>query len=70
MTSMGPSECTGKNCKTVAPGTGVMLMGVTDITVRSTAVHAVGCGWTTPPYMGNGPFTVEGRRVDTMGAFK
>ena len=33
------------------------------ITVKSAVVHAVGCGWTDPPYMGNGPFTIPGRTV-------
>ena len=63
MTSMGPTECRTKGCKTTAPGTAMLLVAHTDVVVRSLEVHTVGCGWTDPPYKGDGPFSVEGRVV-------
>ena len=41
-----------------------LLMGHTTITVNSAEVHSIGYGWTDPPYMGDGPFQVEGRTVE------
>jgi hypothetical protein len=34
-------------------GTANLLMGHTAITVQSAEVHAIGCRWTDPPYMGD-----------------
>ena len=40
-----------------APGTAVKLFSGTGIRVSSATVHSMGCGWTDPPYIGDGPFT-------------
>ena len=64
-TSMGPQDVAERSKGAVpgTPGTSVLLMAHTAITVKSVEAHAVGCGWTDPPDMGDGPFTVEGRAV-------
>ena len=64
-TSMGPQDVVERRKGAVpgTPGTAILLIGHTAITVKSAEVHAIGCGWTDPPYMGDGPFQVEGRTV-------
>ena len=42
----------------------MLLMAETAITVKSAQVYSMGCGWSDPPYMGEGPFMVAGRTVE------
>ena len=65
-TSMGPQDAheAGKNPVPSVPGTAMLLMAETAITVKSAQVYSMGCGWTDPPYIGEGPFTVDGRTVE------
>ena len=51
-TSSGPSTLNG-----TAPGTAVKLFSETGVDVSRAEVHTMGCGWTDPPYIGDGPFT-------------
>lgn len=66
-TSMGPQDVAerAKGAVPGVPGTAIMLMslGHTAITVKSAEIYSMGCGWTDPPYMGEGPFQIEGRTV-------
>ena len=76
-TSMGPQDVAERSKGAVpgVPGTAIMLMGHTDVTVNSVEVWEIGCGWTDPPYMGFGPtasameqsLQVEGRTVKYWG---
>jgi hypothetical protein len=59
-------EIEGGNARTGVPGTAIMLMARTAISVKNASVHALGCGWTDPPYLGfpnETMMTIPGRTI-------